>query len=73
MKEVKSLSYENGSLKTENAGLKNQLKYAEDVFHIVLTENSRRVTSMGNIAARFFQTPVDEFEEKCDLIEYLEE
>jgi cell division protein FtsB len=64
VKEVKTLSHENVSLKTENAGLKNQLKTAENVFQTVVTEHSRRVTSMGNTMEIFFQTLADEFEDK---------
>jgi len=54
VKEVKSLSHENAALKTKNAGLKNQLKYAKDVFQTAVTEHSRRVTSLGKTVASFF-------------------
>jgi regulator of replication initiation timing len=73
VKEVKSLSHENVSLKTENAELKNQLKYVEDVFQTVVTKHSRRVAAMGNTTTSFFQTLADEFEKKSDLLEDLEE
>jgi hypothetical protein len=73
VKEVKIISLENVALKKENAGLKNQWKYAKDVFQIAMAEHSRRIVSMGNTAASFFQTLADEFEEKSDLLEDLEE
>jgi uncharacterized protein YjgD (DUF1641 family) len=49
MKEVKILSHiENVSLKTKNEEMENQLKTVENMFQTVVTEQSRRVTSMGN-------------------------
>jgi cell division septum initiation protein DivIVA len=68
VKEVKTLSHKKITLKTENVELKNQLKYAKDMFQTVVTEQSRRVTSLGNTATSFFQTLAEEFEENSNLL-----
>jgi hypothetical protein len=49
------------------------LKTIEEVFQTVVNEHSRRVAAMGNTTTIFFETPADEFEEKSNLLEELEE
>jgi regulator of replication initiation timing len=51
---VKSLSHENVSLKTKNEGLKNQLKYVEDMFHTIMNDHSIRVSTTGNTTSNLF-------------------
>jgi regulator of replication initiation timing len=53
VKEVKSISQENVSLKTKNAGLKNKLKTTEEIFQTAVNDHSRRIVSMGNTATSF--------------------
>jgi regulator of replication initiation timing len=73
MKEVENISLENTTLKTENAGLKKQLKYDKDMFETLVPQHSRRVASLGKIVERFFQSLIDELKEKYNLLGDLEE
>ena len=44
------------------------------MFYTVVTEHSRRVTAtLGNTMEIFFHTIANEFKDKSDLLEYLEE
>jgi hypothetical protein len=60
-------------LQIENEGLKKQLNTEASLFQTTVDEKFRRVSSLERTMDFFFQTVVDEFQDKNELLEDIEE